>query len=141
MIYTQKTQLAMKIAYNAHEGQYDRAGVPYIFHPFHVAEQMSNEKECIVALLHDVVEDSNVTIKELAKDFDEDIIEALKLLTHDKKESYKKYVKKIKANDLARKVKLADLKHNSTTSRLSKVTIKDIKRLLKYNKAVKYLKK
>lgn len=141
MIYTKKTQLAMQIAYKAHAGQYDKAGVPYVFHPFHVAEAMSTERECIVALLHDVVEDTNVKIEDLAKEFDEEVIEALKLLTHNKKESYKHYIKKIKNNPIAKKVKLSDLKHNSTMSRLPKITIKDILRLAKYNKSVKYLKR
>ena len=140
MIYTKKTALAMKIAYKAHEGQFDHSGVPYIFHPMHVAEQMATERECIVALLHDVVEDTSVTISDLSKYFDEEVIEAIKLLTHDKKDSYTDYIKKIKPNPLARKVKLADLKHNSVTSRLEKVTIKDLIRLAKYKKALNYLK-
>ena len=133
MVYTKKTALAMQIAYRAHAGQVDPGNVPYIFHPMHVAEQMATERECIVALLHDVVEDTSVTIEFLAHYFDEE------LLTHDKKDKYFDYIKKIKPNPIARKVKLADLKHNSTTSRLNKVTFKDVARLIKYRRAINYL--
>ena len=80
MIYTPKTKKAMIIAYNAHNGQVDKSGIPYIYHPIHLAEQMNTETECIVALLHDVVEDTNVTFDELEKEFSPEIIEALKLL-------------------------------------------------------------
>ena len=62
MIYTDNTRKAMKIAYNAHNGQVDKSGVPYIFHPIHLAEQMNTEEECIVALIHDVVEDTDMTL-------------------------------------------------------------------------------
>ena len=63
MIYTNLTNKAMRIAYNAHNGQLDKSDVPYIFHPFHLAEQMKTEHEVIVALLHDVVEDTDVTLE------------------------------------------------------------------------------
>ena len=69
MIYTVNTKKAILIAYNAHQNQIDRSGIPYIFHPFHLAEQMNTETECIVALLHDVVEDTNITFEDLEKDF------------------------------------------------------------------------
>ena len=98
MIYTPKIKKAMIIAYNAHNGQVDKSGIPYIYHPIHLAEQMNTETECIVALLHDVVEDTNVTFDELEKEFSPEIIEALKLLTHDKNVDYLEYVRKIKNN-------------------------------------------
>ena len=63
MINTKLTRLASKIAYKAHEGQTDKAGVPYIFHPIHIAEQMDSEESCVVALLHDVIEDSDITLE------------------------------------------------------------------------------
>ena len=63
MIYTDMTKLAMRVAYKAHDGQVDRTGVPYIYHPIHLAEQMDSEDACVVALLHDVVEDSDMTLK------------------------------------------------------------------------------
>lgn len=140
MINTQLTRKAMIIAYNAHMNQFDKAGVPYIYHPIHLAEQMETETECIVALLHDVVEDTDVTFKDLEKEFPKDSIEALKLLTHDKKVDYMEYIKAIKKNDIAKKVKIADLIHNSDETRLENITLKDISRKEKYKKALDILK-
>ncbi len=140
MIYTPKIKKAMIIAYNAHNGQVDKSGIPYIYHPIHLAEQMNTETECIVALLHDVVEDTNVTFDELEKEFSPEIIEALKLLTHDKNVDYLEYVRKIKNNPIARKVKLADLYHNSDPTRMENPTQKDLERKEKYRKAIEILK-
>ena len=139
MINTQLTRKAMIIAYNAHMNQFDKAGVPYIYHPIHLAEQMETETECIVALLHDVVEDTDVTFKDLEKEFPKDLIEALKLLTHDKKVDYMEYIKAIKKNDIAKKVKIADFIHNSDETRLENITLKDISRKEKYKKALDIL--
>ncbi len=139
MIYTDNTRKAMKIAYKAHDGQVDKSGVPYIFHPIHLAEQMDTEEECIVALLHDVVEDTNLTFENLKIEFSPKVIDALKLLTHDKTVDYMEYVKTIKNNPIARNVKLADLKHNSDMTRLLSVTEKDIERYNKYQKAIQIL--
>ena len=84
MIYTSKTKLAMKIAYEAHQGQYDKNGIPYIYHPIHLAEQCDDEITTVIALLHDVVEDNkNYTFEKLEQfEFGEIVISALKLLTH-----------------------------------------------------------
>lgn len=117
MIYTPMTIKAMKLAYQAHLGQVDYDGVPYIFHPYHLAEQMDDEISCTVALLHDVVEDTEITIEDLAKEFPVEVIEAVSLLTHDANVAYFDYVRTIKSNPIARKVKLADLDHNSDESR------------------------
>ena len=139
MIYTENTKKAILIAYNAHQNQLDRSGIPYIFHPFHLAEQMNTETECIVALLHDVVEDTNITFEDLEKDFSPEVITALKLLTHQKCIPYMHYVEALKDNPIARKVKLADLKHNSDVTRLNEITEKDISRQKKYKKAIELL--
>lgn len=139
MIYTEKTIRAMRIAYEAHHGQLDKSGVPYIYHPIHLAEQMDTETETIVALLHDVLEDTPVTMEQLAEEFSYEIIEALQLLTHNKEEDYLSYVERLKLNVIARKVKKADLKHNSDKTRLLTWTKKDEKRLEKYEKALKIL--
>ena len=74
MVYTELTKKAMLIAYNAHHGQFDKGGYPYINHPIHLAEQMENEIECCVALLHDVVEDTDVTFDDLEKEFPSEVI-------------------------------------------------------------------
>lgn len=118
MIYTPMTIKAMKLAYQAHMGQVDHNDVPYIFHPYHLAEQMTDEISCTVALLHDVVEDTEVTLDDLAKEFPSDVVAAVALLTHDKHTDYFEYVKEIKKSPIARMVKLADLNHNSDESRL-----------------------
>jgi len=141
MINTKLTRKAMIIAYNAHINQVDKAGVPYIYHPIHLAEQMDTETECIIALLHDVVEDTGITFEELEKEFPIEVIEILKLLTHNKEIKYMDYIAEIKKNSIAKKVKIADIKHNSDESRLDKITIKDIERRNKYSKALEYLEK
>lgn len=139
MIYTENTRKAMKIAYDAHNGQLDKSGVPYIYHPIHLAERMKTEESCVVALLHDVVEDTDVTMEQLEKEFPETVIEALRLLTHDESVPYMDYVKGLKDNPIAREVKLADLHHNSDDTRLKNLTEKDIKRNKKYQKAIEIL--
>ncbi len=101
---------------------------------------MDTEIECIVALLHDVVEDTNVTFEQLEKEFTSEAIEILKLLTHNKETQYMDYIKKIKQNSIAKKVKIADIKHNSDESRLDKITEKDIVRRKKYKEALEFLK-
>ena len=117
MIYTQLTNKAMKIAYDAHHGQVDYNGIPYIFHPLHLAEQMQDEVSCCAALLHDVAEDTSVTLEMLAAEFPQEVIAVLRLLTHEKDVAYFDYVRAIKANPIAVKVKLADLDHNSDQTR------------------------
>ncbi len=140
MIYTKLTKEAMKIAYNAHRGQTDKNGIPYIFHPIHLAEQMNDEETICTALLHDVIEDTDVTFEELElKGFSKSILDALKLLTHDDAEPYMDYIVKIKNNKIAKCVKLADLKHNSDLSRLDTVDEKAHRRCEKYRIAIKFL--
>lgn len=119
MIYTELTNEAMKIAYRAHHGQVDKGGIPYIFHPYHLAEQMTDEYTTCVALLHDVVEDTDITLDELAKTFPREVIDALALLTHADGVDYYEYVAKIKDNPIAKTVKLADLTHNSDETRMA----------------------
>lgn len=139
MINTKLTRLASRIAYKAHEGQTDKAGVPYIFHPIHIAEQMDSEESCVVALLHDVIEDSDITLEILSKYFNNDIIAALKVLTKKENDDYVMYIKRVKTNKLATKVKIKDLEHNNDLTRLDEVTDKDKKRSMKYCEAIRYL--
>ena len=117
MIYTKMTISAMKTAYNAHLGQLDYNDVPYIFHPYHLAEQMDDEISCTVALLHDVVEDTSLTFADLEQIFPKQVVEIVMLLTHDEKVDYFDYIQKIKTNAIATKVKLADIEHNSNEDR------------------------
>ena len=119
MIYTPLTNKAMRIAYKAHQGQIDKSGQPYIFHPYHLAEQMKDEVSVCVALLHDVMEDTDVTYETLAKEFPKEVMDALVLLTHKKGTDYYEYVRAIKINPYAKAVKLADIAHNSDMTRMA----------------------
>ena len=140
MIYTKLTKLAIKISFDAHKDQVDKTGLPYVYHPFHLAEQMDDENSTCVALLHDVIEDTDMTFEELIEyGFNDEIINALRLLTHDPSVPYMDYVAKIKENELATKVKLADLRHNFDLTRLDKVDEYVVERNNKYLKAIEYL--
>lgn len=140
MIYTPETKKAMKLCFEAHKNQTDKSGMPYVFHPFHLAEQMTDETTTIVALLHDVAEDSDYTLQNIeAMGFSKEVITALSLLTHDKSVPYMDYVALIKLNPVAKAVKLADLKHNSDLSRLYVVDEKALARREKYLKAIAFL--
>ena len=141
MIYTDKTKKAMKLCFEAHKNQVDKSGMPYVFHPFHVAEQMTDEATTIVALLHDVVEDTDYTLEDLAAEgFGKDLLEAVALMTHEDDVPYLDYVAKLKDNPIARAVKLADLAHNSDLSRIGEVDEETRERLEKYQKAIALLK-
>lgn len=140
MIYTKQTKTAMKLCFEKHRMQVDKCGIPYPFHPFHVAESMKDEATVCVALLHDIIEDTDTTAEELASlGFSSEIIDAISLLSHDKNVPYLEYIAKIKENPIAKAVKIANLKHNSDLSRLDKVTENDIKRVEKYKKALELL--
>jgi len=137
VIYTEKTKKALKLCFEAHKAQLDKSGMPYVFHPFHLAEQMKDETTTVVALLHDVIEDTDYTFNDLiAMGFDGAIIDAIELMTHEEGVPYMDYVEKIKSNPIAREVKLADLRHNSDLSRLDAPTEKDKMRVEKYRKAI-----
>lgn len=141
MLYTEMTKKAIRLAYEAHQGQTDKCGLPYVFHSYHLAEQMETEETITAALLHDVVEDTDHTLEELAEmGFTKPVLNALTLLTHDPKTPYMEYVAKLKNDPIARAVKLADLAHNSDLSRLDVVTEKDLERVEKYKKAMELLK-
>ena len=130
----------MQIAYQAHHSQLDKSGVPYIFHPYHLAEQMTTEEEITAALLHDVVEDTEVGLRELeAEGFSPAVLEAVRLLTHDPAVPYMDYVRAMRENEIARVVKLADLKHNSDLTRQEDTTSKTLERLEKYSAAIQLL--
>lgn len=117
MVYTLLTNKAMDIAYHAHHGQLDYNGIPYIFHPIHLAEQMEDEISCCVALLHDVVEDTTVTLADLELEFPPAVTQAVDLLTHREGVDYFDYVRAIRANPIALRVKLADIAHNADQTR------------------------
>ncbi len=131
---------AIAIAVQAHAGQTDKAGMPYILHPLRVMMKMTSVTEMIVAVLHDVVEDSEWTIEQLrAEGFAEDVLAALDLLTKRTGEVYEAFIQRAKAHPLSCAVKLADLEDNMNAKRLRNVTEEDRERLEKYRRAWKDL--
>lgn len=128
---------AIETAAKAHDGQVDKAGQPYIYHPLRVMlYAQGDERVKCAAVLHDVMEDSDMTETDLIKiGFTEDIITALKLLTREERQDYFDYVRALKKNSIAKAVKLADLKDNMDMSRIKEPTERDFLRLEKYKKA------
>jgi (p)ppGpp synthase/HD superfamily hydrolase len=142
MLYTAATKKAMKLCFQAHKEQTDKSGIPYVFHPIHLAEQMKDEDTTVVALLHDVVEDTAYTIEDLvAMGFNDRVIEAIRLMTHADEIPYMDYVAAIKGNPIAKDVKLADLAHNSDITRMDIVDQKAKERVQKYVQAIEFLSK
>lgn len=142
MIYTPLTKKALRLCFDAHREQVDKTGLPYVFHPFHLAEQMKDEYTTVCALLHDVVEDTDYTLDDLrGMGFPDPVVDALALLTHDPEVPYMDYIKEIAKDPIARKVKMADLRHNSDLSRLNEVDERALERAAKYKKALDYLKR
>lgn len=136
LIYTPLTKKALKIAFDAHRNQLDKSGIPYVVHPLHLAEQMETEEEICTALLHDVVEDSPYTLQDMQEEgFPDAVLQALELLTRQPDVPYLDYVVRLWKNPIARKVKLADLAHNSDLARLDRVTDRDRRRVLQYRMA------
>lgn len=126
--------------FEAHKEQRDKSGLPYVFHPFHLAEQMEDETTTVVALLHDVVEDSDYTLDDLRRMvFSQEVCEAVDLMTHREGVPYMEYVRRIKTNPVAVKVKLADLRHNSDMTRMEAPTERDLQRAEKYREAMRLL--
>ena len=131
---------AIEVAVTAHWGQRDRGGEPYILHPLYLMFEMNTDTEKIVAVLHDVVEDTDVSLDTLkVKGFSEEILGALDCLTRRDGESYENFIERIKQNVLACKVKLADLKHNMDISRIPNPGPKDWERVKKYQRAFQAL--
>ena len=120
MFYSDLTLKAAQISFFAHLEQKDKSNYPYFMHPMTLAFQFNDEESVCVALLHDVIEDhpDQYSFEYLEQQgFPKSIVDALRLLTHDKNVDYIDYVKAIKPNPLARRVKIADLKHNMDISR------------------------
>lgn len=142
MIYTKLTKMAIKLCFDAHKDQVDKSGMPYVLHPFHLAEQMEDEDTTVVALLHDVIEDTAYTLEDLKNmGFPRQILDALALMTHDDAVPYMEYVEAIRHNPIATAVKKADLRHNSDLTRLDVVDQKALDRVEKYRRALELLEK
>jgi len=131
---------AISIATKAHAGQLDKAGQPYILHPLRLMFKFQAKDEMIVAVLHDVVEDSSFTLESLKEyGFSEVIINAIESLTKNKGETYEDFVSRVSNNDLARKIKIEDIRDNLDLTRLDKITPKDLARVEKYHLALNRL--
>lgn len=131
---------AFEFAKEKHKGQVDKSGKPYIFHPVRVSNGVETDSEKVVAILHDVLEDTDATVKDLLKiGVSLSEIDAVVLLTKEKNEPYMEYIKRLSKNDMARHVKMSDLRHNMDMSRIENPTEKDYARLEKYKKAYNYL--
>lgn len=138
--YDSLLELAIKVATEAHKGQTDKGGNPYIEHPKAVAAQVNNLEHKIVAYLHDVVEDTETTLDDLSEmGFTFRIVNSVRLLTKTKELTYEEYLKRLKTDDNARHVKIADLRHNMDISRIPEPTEKDHKRLEKYKRSLEFL--
>ena len=142
MIYTDLTKKAMQLCYDAHQEQTDKSGLPYVFHPIHVAEQMQDEITTVVALLHDVVEDTKYTLEDLREmGFPEEVVEAVSLLTKQKGLPEQEYYVRIKKNQIAKIVKLADLRHNSDLTRLNRINDDALVKYGSYKEKIRFLEK
>jgi guanosine-3',5'-bis(diphosphate) 3'-pyrophosphohydrolase len=138
--YAKLLDLAIKIAEKAHEGQFDKADQPYILHPLTVMAQMDDVESKIVAVLHDAIEDSDLSITELSQQgFPELITEAIAAITKLDGELYDDYLLRVMGNAIALKVKIADVSHNMDISRIANPTVRDFQRLEKYQKVLKQL--
>lgn len=125
---------------DAHAGQLDKAGQPYILHPLRLMFRFEIEVEQIVAVMHDVVEDSEVTLGDLRGSlFSEQIVEAIDCLTKREGEAYEDFITRVLSNDLASKIKTEDIRDNLDLTRLSKVGEKDLGRVKKYHRALRRL--
>ena len=141
MYYSEMVKKAVNIMFEAHKGDFDKGGYPYVFHPFYLATKVEGENETCVALLHDVIEDhgDKYSFEYLENEgFNKEIIDALKLLTHNKEIPYMDYIANIAKNNVAKVVKIEDLKHNLDIRRTSGEKAKkyDI-----YVKALEFLEK
>lgn len=131
---------AIAIAAASHEGQKDRAGAPYVFHPLRMMLSLDTLEERMAAVLHDVVEDTPVTLEQLREEgFPQAVVEAVNALTKRKREDYEAFIRRLAPNPIARQVKLADLRDNCDLSRIAQPTEKDQERIEKYRRAIKYL--
>lgn len=133
---------AIILAARAHRGQCDRAGQPYILHPLRMMLRMQTDEARLVAVLHDVVEDSAVTLDDLRRQgYSERVVTAVDRLTRRDGESYDDFVARAAADPLARAVKIADLEDNLDTTRLAEITERDQERLARYRRALAYIRR
>lgn len=128
---------ALSLAVKAHTGQIDKAGQPYIFHPLRLMSKFTNENEQVVAVLHDVIEDSEKTLKDLSEiGFSNEVIDAIECLTKKTDEDYADFITRVSLNPLAKKIKIEDIKDNLDLTRLKEIEQSDLERIKKYHRAL-----
>ncbi len=138
-MYSVDVTTAKAWAVRWHEGQRDKAGQPYVTHPERVAGRLSAPEEQVVAWLHDTVEDTGLTLREIENTFGPETAAAVDAISRRPGEEWEDYLRRVKQNEAARKVKISDLIDNSNLSRIPAVTLRDVDRQLKYNRALRYL--
>ena len=139
MSYSIDVTAARALATKAHEGQIDKAGLPYITHPERVASRMENPEAQVIGWLHDTVEDTPITLRDIEANFGPETAAAVDAISRWDGEPWSDYLDRVAANPMARQVKISDLIDNSNLSRIPQVTLKDVERQKKYNKALKKL--
>lgn len=139
MSYSIDVAAARALATKAHEGQIDKAGLPYITHPERVVSRMENPEAQVIGWLHDTVEDTPITLRDIEATFGPETAAAVDAISRRDGEPWSDYLERVAANPMARQVKISDLIDNSNLSRIPHVTLKDVERQKKYNKALKKL--
>jgi len=140
MFCMDSVETAVQMALDAHEGQTDKSGGTYILHPLRLMQKVETREEKMVALLHDVVEDSERTFEDLEEEFSEEIISAVKSMTKKDGETYKEFIQRARQNDIAREVKKADIRDNLNVERLEELEDSDLQRIKKYHRSLNELK-
>ena len=139
MAYSIDVVAARALATKAHEGQTDKAGLPYITHPERVVSRLTTPEAQVVGWLHDTVEDTPITLQDIEAAFGPETAAAVDAISRRDGESWSDYLDRVTANPMARQVKISDLIDNSNLSRIPHITLKDVERQKKYNKALKKL--
>jgi (p)ppGpp synthase/HD superfamily hydrolase len=138
-LLSKDVEFARLLAEKQHQGQVDKSGMPYIFHPTRVAERMKTPEEKVVGWLHDTVEDTGLSLSDIEQQFGSETADAVDAISRRKDESWGSYLERVKKNRIACSVKISDLIDNSNLSRLDNITLIDVKRQEKYNRALQFL--
>lgn len=141
MAYNTNVEAAKALAERMHDVQVDKAGLPYITHPMRVASRLESPEAQVIGWLHDTVEDTTLTLADVEAQFGPETASAVDAISRRKGECWDDYLERVQANPLARQVKISDLIDNSNLSRIPHITMKDVKRQAKYNKALRKLLK
>ena len=139
MGYSTDVEAAKALAARMHEGQTDKAGLPYVTHPQRVAERLETPEAQVVGWLHDTVEDTGLTLREIEEQFGKETAAAVDAISRRADEEWADYLLRVKRNETARRVKISDLIDNSNLSRIPDVSMRDVERQLKYNQALRFL--